>query len=41
MKQLLKNLKNIKISMVTIDEEKEIVNKIIELLERHKNANIR
>ena len=37
----LKKFKKYKISMVTIDEEKEIVNKIIELLERHKNANIR
>lgn len=36
-----KKFKKYKISMVTIDEEKEIVNKIIELLERHKNANIR
>lgn len=36
-----KKFKKYKISMITIDEEKEIVNKIIELLERHKNANIR
>lgn len=40
-KAALKKFKKYKISMVTIDEEKEIVNKIIELLERHKNANIR
>jgi len=36
-----KKLAKYRISSVTIDMNKEITKKIIELLERHKNANIR
>ena len=39
-KRSIDKMKKFRITVVTIEQSKEIVKKIIELLERHKNANI-